>query len=106
MGRKKIIAPKDLIFVSAGRGPRYRQVNTQSPFFLDCDYFIINEDEQKITFERAPLDATGNIKKGVKYHGDWIKFQFTSEVPIGTYKFDPEESDEDRIVVYYSEQLA
>ena len=105
MGRKAKQAPDNVIFVSNGRGYSYRQINTKSKFFFDCEYFIIQEDDDTICFERAPLDAVNNIKKAVRYQGDWTKFQFTSNVPIGQYVIDSEDSNEDRLVVYFKEQL-
>tara|TARA_R110000868_G_scaffold103241_2_gene284352 strand:- start:810 stop:1139 length:330 start_codon:yes stop_codon:yes gene_type:complete len=105
-GRPPLQVPNDVIFVSLGRGNAYRQINTKSTFFDGCEYFIIKEDEDKITFERAPLDTRRNIKKAVKDNAGWVRFQFTSQIPVGRYVVDTDDSDEDRIVVYYKEQLA
>lgn len=89
------------IFVSAGRAERYRQIQSNSKFFSGGGDFIIKETETLLTIRKASIDYEGKTQKAVKGENGWVRFQFVSQLPLGEFEFDTDESNEDCVAIYY-----
>ena len=75
----------------------YRVLSSSSTWFDNAEYFIINDDENGcLTIKKCYMEIPRNAQKKSS------NFQFVSELPIGTFKFD-EDSTEDELVIYYLE---
>lgn len=95
---------KNSIFISKGRTERYRNISSNSKFFWEGEYFIIKETETSLKIERASIDYIGKTQKAVRGKSGWVFFQFVSNLPIGEFKLDEEEIEEDYVIIYYKEQ--
>lgn len=75
-------------------------VYTKSSFFNQ--EVIVKIDDRKITFTHCGLDYRGKVrkfyfdKKSKKYQS-----KFIANIPTGHYLFDPDESNDDIVTVYY-----
>jgi hypothetical protein len=85
------------INVTAGRNERYRQVHSNSKWFDSSEYFIIKDDLECITIKKCGLQIPKNAQKFTSSR----HFMYVSELPLGRFEFDVEESSEDELVIYY-----
>ena len=84
------------ITVMNGRADIYRQIRSNSKWF-DCEYYIIEDNSiDCLLIRKCGLDIPKNAQKAKRGH-----FHFESELPIGHFEFDREESTEDELVIYY-----
>lgn len=88
------------ISVSMGRTERYRQIYSNSNFFIGGDYYVLKDDGESLTITRCGLEVPKNAQMFVKGKtGGW--FQCVSELPIKKIEFDAEESNCDEVRIYY-----
>lgn len=85
------------INVTAGRNERYRQVHSNSKWFDNSEYFTIKDDGECITIKKCGLHIPKNAQKFTSSR----HFMYVSELPLGRFEFDTEESSEDELVIYY-----
>jgi len=77
---------------------RHRFLYSNSKWFDNCEYFTIKDDGECITIKKQiGVDVP---KKSYKFSKS-RKFCFESELPIGKFEIDKDESDEDTLVIYY-----
>jgi hypothetical protein len=87
----------DEVHIYKGRADRYRVLHSSSKWFDGCEYFIIKDDANGcLRIIKCYLEIPKNAQKRT------TGFQFVSELPIGTFKFD-EDSTEDELIIYYLE---
>lgn len=87
------------IHVTSGRTERYRQFHSASKWFDECEWFQLIDD----------MNGTLIIKKcmGIEMPKNAQKltssrhFMCISEIPLGRYEIDEDESTIDELVVYY-----
>jgi len=78
----------------------------KSDFFTQGDYYIFKADSEKLTIQVATLDYRGQTITPSPTNCGWYMFSFVNdEIPIGYYDIDEEESNEDVLVCYWSEQI-
>jgi uncharacterized protein involved in high-affinity Fe2+ transport len=84
-------------------GYSYYYLSFKNSFFNDNEFFI-EIDENKIIFNRAHIDFQGRTYKATKIRYDWFYFGYSSEfLRVGSFYIDQEESNNDRIVVYFED---
>lgn len=82
--------------------PDYRKFfSSCNPFFKSSERFIINETEDSISFTIATSVTEGRTLKAAYHNSVWANFQFRTNVPIGTYTPDEDDSDEDTLIFYF-----
>lgn len=85
------------ISVSKGRAYPYRQLYSNSEWFDNAEYFVIEDDGECLIIKKCYMEIPKNAQKFTSGR----HFQFLSELPLGTFEFDEEESNEDELVIYY-----
>jgi hypothetical protein len=104
---KKETANSDLgavsssIFCAIGRTNRYRNIYSNSNWFADCEYYVITEKPDCLIIRKCGLEFGENAVKVNKKKTGGFDFQIVSELPIGKFEFDKEESNEDVAKIYY-----
>ena len=86
------------ISITKGRTERYRSVYSNSNWFDECEWYQIKDDGECLVIKKClGIEIPKNAQKFPKSKN----FQFTSELPIGKFEFDEDESDKDTLVIYY-----
>ena len=85
------------ISITKGRSDRYKQLYSSSEWFDGTEYFDIQDDRESLTIKKCYME----IPKTAQKFTSGRHFQFVSELPLGTFDVDEEESNEDELVVYY-----
>jgi hypothetical protein len=86
------------ISITKGRTERYRAVYSNSNWFDECEWYSIKDDGECLKIQKClGIEIPKNAQKFPKTK----HFQFTSELPIGKFEFDEDESDKDTLVIYY-----
>lgn len=88
------------IKVGKGRADRYRDIYSKSSWFDSAEYFDIQDDGECLTIKKCYLEIPKTAQKFTKKR----HFQFVSELPLGTFYIDEDESNEDELAIYYREQ--
>ena len=89
------------IHISRGDGFSVRQFKSKSPFFRRKGNVIIKEYDGYFTIRYATLMDTCKTNKLTKNESNWFSVSNSSELEVGVYEIDTEESNEDIIYVYY-----
>lgn len=92
----------EYITIHKGNTNLHRGINCACKWFDDCEYYIIENDGTCLTFEKYySLDKSNKALKrtGAK------AFMIVSELPLGKFYYDIEESTTDKLFFYYTEQL-
>jgi hypothetical protein len=100
MMRSEKTAISGSIAIYNGNTDRFRTFCSNSKWFDGSDYFSIKQEYGCLRIIKHYLEIpykARKVKKG--------QFQYLSEIPIGRFEFDEEESTEDELVIYYQEQL-
>ena len=100
-------APSNYIRV---HGDKYRQafrvISSKNEIFSQDIHWEVDED--KIIFTIATIDnISKNIKKFCKkkVEQNWYQASFSDDrIPLGHFMIDEDESNEDRIVVYFEDE--
>jgi len=88
------------ISVTKHTGINQVHISSKSNFF--DGYLIIKDDGEKLTFRKPSIDYRGKIYKPKYYKNSKIFITaIVSEMPLGKFDFDVNESNEDELVVYY-----
>jgi energy-coupling factor transporter ATP-binding protein EcfA2 len=77
---------------------RHRFLYSNSKWFNDCQYFTIKDNGECITIQKQI--GVNITKKSYKFSKS-RRFCFESELPIGKFEINKDESDEDTLVIYY-----
>jgi hypothetical protein len=85
------------INVTASINERYRQIHSNSKWFDNSEYFTIKDDGECLTIKKCGLQIPKNAKKFTTSR----HFNYISELPLGRFEFDIDESSEDELVIYY-----
>jgi hypothetical protein len=95
---------KDYSYININKGHERLAWNISSKhsFFEDEFHYMI--DEESIIFQRAFLHTTGKRYKCHKDKSNWFISVLTTryELPLGKFYFDIDESTEDEIVIYFT----
>ena len=83
------------ITISNGRTDRYRAIYSNSKWFNDAEYFTLIENENCLTINKHYMEVPKNAQRTKRGY-----FMCLSELPIGRFEFDEDESSEDIVVVY------
>ena len=83
------------ITISNGRNENYRQFKSNSKWFDDAEYFTLTESDNCLTIKKHYMEVPINAQKTNRGY-----FMCVSELPIGKFEFDEDESSEDVVVVY------
>jgi len=86
------------ISITKGRADRYRQLYSSSEWFDGTEYFDIQDDGESLIIKKCYME----IPKTAQKFTSGRHFQFVSELPLGTFDIDEEESNDGELVVYYS----
>lgn len=90
--------------ISICKGGWHNQVHisSRSDFFTPNEYIIVIVDHEKITFKKPSLFYTGKLHKIKPTQSGWVCFDIIADIPLARrLAFDPDESNEDQVVVYY-----
>ena len=85
------------ITVNKGRANRYKDIYSKSLWFDNAEYFDIQDDGEMLIIKKCYMEIPKTAQKFTKTR----HFQFVSELPLGTFDIDEDESNEDELVVYY-----
>lgn len=78
-----------------------RSITSKHPFFRG--ELIVKIDDEKITFTKPDLSYMGKTYKPfANKKTGFLNTAIMCDIPLGKYEFDKEESNEDKIVVYYA----
>ena len=77
-----------------------RRIYSSLDFFKDCEYFLFRDNGITLTISKCGLDTPKKAVRGCRV-GDTISFHFSSDIPLGCYDVNEEESNEDRLVINY-----
>ena len=80
------------ISVCMGRNDNYRAISSNSNFFADADYFLLKEDGECLTITKHRLEIPKKAQK-IRRTDYGYYFQFASEMPLGKFEFDEDESN-------------
>jgi hypothetical protein len=83
------------IIINKGRNDNYRQFKSNSDWFNNAEYFTLIENGNCLTIKKHYIQVPKNAQKTKTGH-----FMCISELPIGKFEFDEDESSEDVVVVY------
>ena len=83
------------ITISNGRNENYRQFKSNSKWFDDSEYFTLIESDNCLTIKKHYMEIPKNAQKTKRGY-----FMCVSQLPIGKFEFDEDESSEDVVVVY------
>ena len=94
---------------SQGRSRFGKVISSPSQFFKENEYLIISANKECMTLQVPTIDYSGKMSKITKcrkYSSDgWYNCSLMIDVPCGThFEFDEEESNEDRVVVYFNQK--
>lgn len=104
MRDKKNIIKADIsngISCVMGRTSRYRNIYSTSNWFADCEYYTITEKSDCLIIRKCGLEFGKNAVKVHRKKRGGFDFQIVSELPIGKFEFDKDESNEDMVKIYY-----
>jgi hypothetical protein len=88
------------ISVTKNTGINQVHISSKSNFF--DGYLIIKDNGESLTFTKPTLDYNGRMYKPKFYKKTQTYVTaIVSEMPLGKFYFDDEESTEDKLVVYY-----
>ena len=88
------------ITVKALERGNQRQILSKSKWFNPKSDYVVKDNGEYLTISRPDLDYRSKTYKAIKLGSGWIRLNILSEMPIGTFDFD-EDSTEDELVVYY-----
>ena len=105
---------KNAVYISTvrGRGSRY-VLYSYSDFFKVGEDVIVKVKEDCIIFTKPTLSYVGKANKvsaphyyNNKYYGKSLRFSSTTTIPVldKNLIFDEEESNEDKVVVYFNKK--
>ena len=92
----------EYITIHKGNTNNKRGISCACKWFDDCEYYIIENNNNCLTFEKYySLDKSNKALKrtGAK------AFMIISDLPLGKFFYDTEESTKDKLFIYYTEQL-
>ena len=87
------------IHITNGRTERYRQFHSSSKWFDECELFQLIDNNEGLLLIRKCLGI--EIPKNAQKFTSSRHFMCRSEIPVGRYKIDEDESTIDELVVYY-----
>lgn len=88
------------ISVTKHTGINQVHITSKSNFF--DGYLIIKDDGEKLIFRKPSIDYRGKIYKPKYYKNSKVFITaIVSDMPLGKFDFDVNESCEDELVVYY-----
>ena len=80
----------------------YRKIfSSYNEFFKSAERFIINETEDSISFTIATSVTEGRTLKACDNGCGYLHLEFRTNVPIGVYTLDEDDSNEDTLVIYF-----
>lgn len=86
------------INIYEGRLGRYRNLKSSSKWFNESDHFDIQDQGSGLLIiKKCYLEIPKSAQKCTKGGS----FSFLSELPLGTFDIDEEESTEDELIIYY-----
>lgn len=83
------------IVISKGRAEIYRQFKSNSNWFKNYEYFTLKEEGDCLIITKHYLEVPKNAQKTKTGH-----FMCLSQLPLGKFEFDEQESTEDELVIY------
>ena len=90
--------PKNSITIYKGGYFGHVRIYSRCAWFDDAEYCVTEDLGGCLVIKKCYLDIPN---KALKVGNDG-RMQFESEIPLGNYAIDQEESDEDELVIYYS----
>lgn len=87
------------INVTKGSAERYRQFHSNSKWFDECEWFQLVDDMNGTLIIKKCLGI--EIPKNSQKFTSSRHFMCVSEIPLGRYEIDEEESSIDELVIYY-----
>lgn len=78
---------------------KVRHLIFSSNFFDDCEYYTINVFHDYFVVKKHRLDTPKNSLKAHKNLNRYHIKLYGAELPIGTFKVDLEDSDEDELYI-------
>ena len=88
----------DRISITKGRKDRYRSLYSNSEWFDGCEYFVITDNGDYLSIKKCYMD----IPKKAQVFTTSKHFSFVSELPLGWFDIDEDDSNEDEILIYYN----
>jgi hypothetical protein len=85
------------ISISKGRKDRYRDIYSGCKWFDSAEYFVVEAIDGCLIIKKCYMEIPKKAQKFSKAR----HFQFVSELPLGVFDIDTEESNEDELVIYY-----
>lgn len=83
------------IVINKGRSEKYRQFKSNSNWFENSEYYSFEENGNCLIITKHYLEVPKNAQKTKTGH-----FMCLSELPLGKFEFDEQESTEDELVIY------
>ena len=83
------------ILINKGRNDNYRHFKVNSKWFDDAEYYTLSEDDNCLIIKKHYMEVP---KTAQKYKTG--QFMCLSELPIGKFEINEEESSTDELVVY------
>lgn len=93
--------PTESITVFSHDSPNLRRLYSKSEFFSTGEYFVIEHDDNCLVITKCYLEIPSKALKITSKKTCRLVFQ--SDLPVGTYTFDEEETNEDQLVIYLDE---
>ena len=87
------------IKVRKGKSDRYKMIYSNCKWFEDAEYFDIQENNEVLVIKKCYMIIPKTAQKSKKVGF----FYCVSELPLGTFNIDENESNEDELVIYYKE---
>ncbi len=83
------------IVINRGRAEIYRQFKSNSNWFKNAEYYTLKEKTGCLIITKHYLEVPKNAQRSKTGH-----FTCLSELPLGKFEFDEQESTEDELVIY------
>jgi hypothetical protein len=94
MGRIKTIKDS-VISITKGRNDRYRQLYTTNKWFTDDSTYSINQHETHVLISKHFNGAVNQEQHKISKSN---KITFIGDLPLGKYKIDLEDINEDELI--------
>ncbi len=78
----------------------WRGISSRSPFFNNENYYTFKSDAESLTIIKHYMEVPKGARKFTK-PCHVANLQIKMDIPIGTFDFDAEESNEDIVKIYY-----
>ena len=84
------------ITISRSSNSSYRQVKINSDWYEGSEFFTVKTSDGFMSITKHYLDVPAKAYKSIRGY-----FHFPTDIPLGKFEIDEEESNEDELIIYF-----